>query len=510
MALTQIKTAGIAADAVDGTKIADAAVANEHIAVDAVNPTQMAHGTDGNLITYDTNGAPGFVLTGNDGQVLTSQGAGNVPQFEDLPASNNYTHPNHSGEVTSTADGAQVIASNVVDEDNLKISNAGSNGQYLQKQSGNTGGLTWADVTSSDTLSFRNLIINGAMKINQRVATAGLSDFNPVTSAMWTLDRWFFGNGSSFDTDSMRIKQVSDSPDEFTNSLRVDIGNTATPGAGQNGVIAHRIEAQNLQQLAYGTSSAKSCTLSFWVRSNKTGTYCLQISQHDAGKYLLYEYSISSANTWEKKTITFSGNTSDAIANDNGRGLDINWHLACHSDDHVAATTSWTAKPGGGTGSNYNATSNQVNLWDHADNVWYLTGVQLEVGSTATDYEYVPLSYELMRCQRYFYKSNMFHSACMTYTPGSGDHQFTRMNTDHPVTMRANPSGVAGDFACWSWSSATGVAAANLTWSFDNGTNNAMMTMTASHSNAAAPANGPGSGHMVPCRVLNIEFQAEL
>jgi hypothetical protein len=84
MALTQIKSAGIAADAIDGTKIADAAVANEHIAADAVNPTQMAHGTDGNLITYDTNGAPGFVLTGTAGQFLKSQGSGNVPVFADV------------------------------------------------------------------------------------------------------------------------------------------------------------------------------------------------------------------------------------------------------------------------------------------------------------------------------------------------------------------------------------------------------------------------------------------
>jgi hypothetical protein len=109
MALTQIKTAGIAADAVDGTKIADAAVANEHIAADAVNPTQMAHGTDGNLITYDTNGAPGFVLTGNDGQVLTSQGADNVPQFEDVAlegtAVKSTTNSNESSDKFLRADG---------------------------------------------------------------------------------------------------------------------------------------------------------------------------------------------------------------------------------------------------------------------------------------------------------------------------------------------------------------------------------------------------------------------
>ena len=308
-------------------------------------------------------------------------------------------------------------------------------------------------VKATNNLSNRNLIINGAMQVNQRVSSPGLDDFNPVTSALYTLDRWILGNGSSFDTDSMRIKQVSDSPDEFSNSLRVDIGNTETPGAGQNAAIAQRIEAQHLQHLAYGTSSAKSCTLSFWVRSNKTGTYCLQVNQHDSGKYVLYEYTISSSNTWEKKTITFSGNTSDAIANDNGRGLDINWHLTCHSDDHVAATTSWTAKPGGGTGSAYLATSNQVNLWDHVDNVWYITGVQLEVGDVGTDFEHRAYGDELNRCLRYYLKITKDDTGDIGVAPGwCRDNDTCHGNINFPVPMRASPSsmeqtGTATDYA---------------------------------------------------------------
>ena len=336
---------------------------------------------------------------------------------------------------------------------------AGANGNAITLA---TDGTCTAKITSN--LSNRNLIINGAMQVNQRVSTPGLDDFNPVTSALYTLDRWILGNGSSFDTDSMRIKQVSDSPDEFSNSLRVDIGNTETPGAGQNAAIAQRIEAQHLQHLAYGTSSAKSCTLSFWVRSNKTGTYCLQVNQHDSGKYVLYEYTISSSNTWEKKTITFSGNTSDAIANDNGRGLDINWHLTCHSDDHVAATTTWTAKPGGGTGSAYLATSNQVNLWDNSNNAWYLTGVQLEVDNgsgVATDFEHRSYSDELARCQRYFY--SLVNGSGQTVGMASyyGDTKW-RIPISFPTTMRANPSMVCsnntGDFTGHSSAGAVNVA----------------------------------------------------
>ena len=276
------------------------------------------------------------------------------------------------------------------------------NGIQAVSGTANAISLTASDKTCTanitNNLSNRNLIINGAMQVNQRGSTAGLDDFNVVTGNLYTLDRWLGVGDSSFDWDSARIKQVSDSPDEFSNSLRVDIGNTETPGAGQNGLVRTKIEAQDLQHLAYGTSSAKTCTLSFWVRSNKTGTYCVQIQQRDADKHLLYEYSISSANTWEKKTITFSGNTSDAITNDNGIGFQISFHLACHSDDHESATTSWAANSGG----SLKATSNQVNLWDHADNVWYLTGVQLEVGNYATDYEHRKFQDELYNCQRYY------------------------------------------------------------------------------------------------------------
>ena len=145
MGLTQVNTDGVKDDAVTAGKIPANAVRSSEIADDAVGLAQMAAGTDGQVITYDASGNPVAVGPGTDGQVLTSTGAGSPPAFETLPASNNYTHPNHSGEVTSTGDGATVIASNVVDEDNLKVSNSPTNGYFLSAQSGNTGGLTWAE-----------------------------------------------------------------------------------------------------------------------------------------------------------------------------------------------------------------------------------------------------------------------------------------------------------------------------------------------------------------------------
>ncbi len=144
MALTQLKTAAIADDAVTEAKVAN----------DAIGTAEMKAGTDGQIITYDASGNPTTVGPGTDGQVLTSTGAGSPPAFEALPASNNYVHPNHSGEVTSTADGAQVIADDVVDEANLKVSNSPTNGYFLSAQSGNTGGLTWAAVSSDTDIDF--------------------------------------------------------------------------------------------------------------------------------------------------------------------------------------------------------------------------------------------------------------------------------------------------------------------------------------------------------------------
>jgi len=266
-------------------------------------------------------------------------------------------------------------------------------------------------------LSNRNLIINGAMQVAQR----GTS-FAVTTSETYTIDRFQTGHGGSFNLNST-ITQSSTAPAGFTSSLKVDVTSTSTPTATQNGLVQHKVEAQNLQHLQYGTSGAQTCTLTFWVRSNKTGTYCLQILQQDASQYQLHEYSISSADTWEQKTITIVGNTATAINNDNGKGFDIRWHLACGSDDYVAASSTWTGSTEG-----FLATSNQVNLFDSTSNEWYLAGVQLEVGSVATPFEHRSYGDELARCQRYYLQIRTFLSSTTNFT------------ALWPSTMRADPA----------------------------------------------------------------------
>ena len=241
----------------------------------------------------------------------------------------------------------------------------------------------------------RNLLINGAMKINQRVQTGTLGYFNPVTGSIYTLDRWKVLNANSFDTDSAQVTQDSSGPDGFRNSIMMNIGNTETPSSNQVCGFQQKIEAQDCQGLKFGTSSAETTTLSFWVYSNKTGTYCIQVIHEDVSKYVLFEYTINASNTWEKKTITISGNTSNSITDDNGTGLNVIWVLCAGSGRHVSATSSWTSS------GNALATSNQVNLWDDADNYFRMTGCQLEIGTTATEFEYRSFGDELALCQRY-------------------------------------------------------------------------------------------------------------
>ena len=294
-------------------------------------------------------------------------------------------------------------------------------------------GITCANINGGQIGGRRNILMNGAMTVNQRVQTGSLGYFNPVTSSIYTLDRWKVFIGSTFDTDSAQITKSSLSPDGFSSSMKWDIGNTETPSSNQNCGIEQKIEGQNMQGLAYGTSSAKTMTLSFHVYSNKTGTYCVQLIHADGSKYQLHEYTISSADTWEKKTITIVGNTSEGINDDNTQGMRILWHLTCGSADHVAASSTWT------TGTSFYATSNQVNLWDNASNYWYLTGCQLEIGTTATEFEHRSFGEELAICQRYYYKiiGNDNDIAAIGFSQSSSDNYF---NMEFPVPMRDYPT----------------------------------------------------------------------
>ena len=280
---------------------------------------------------------------------------------------------------------------------------------------------------------FRNLIINGDMKISQRTtSTSGVS-----TTGNFILDRWkcnvdFLG--------AFTISQSTDVPtgQGFSNSMKWDCTTAdASPAAGDNMTFQQRFEGQNLQMLKKGTSSAEKTTLSFWVKSNKTGTYVVELRDKDnSNRVISKTYTISSSDTWEKKTVTFDGDTTGTLTNDNSDSLDLNFWLGAGSTFSSGSLNStW------GASTNSRAVG-QVNLADSTSNEWYITGVQLEVGETATDFEHLPHDVQLQRCMRYYQKI-ADHSEVSSTSIGDGYYYSSSviMSTLRwPVPMRAAPT----------------------------------------------------------------------
>jgi hypothetical protein len=252
----------------------------------------------------------------------------------------------------------------------------------------------WGEVSTNGQVSGRrNLIINGAMKVAQRGTSS-------TSSGRQTLDR-FEAVYSNFDNATQTQSQDSTAPNGFKTSHKIAIGATAESAidANEQQYIRYKIEGQDLQQLKYGTSDAESMTLSFYVRSSVTGTFSISFFLNDTTKNHVKTYTISSANTWERKTITVSPNTSDVIDNDNGIGLSIHWFLTLGSDSlgSTEAVDTWIAHSSANFSGNVNS-----DFASNANATFFITGVQLEVGSVATPFEHRSYGEELALCQRYY------------------------------------------------------------------------------------------------------------
>ena len=244
-----------------------------------------------------------------------------------------------------------------------------------------------------DNVKFRNIIINGDMSIAQR----GTSTSSITSSGYNTADR-FKVTVSNMGTWTQTQSTEVPTGQGFAKSLKMDCTTAdASPSAGDFLIIEQQVEGQNLQYLKKGTSSAESVTLSFWVKSNKTGTYIFELVDNDNSRAISKSYTISSADTWEKKTITYAGDTSGAFDNDNNGSLRLFFWLG-GGTNYTSGTlnTSW------GTRVDTNAAVGQVNLADSTSNEWYLTGVQLEAGEVASDFEFLPHDVNENRCLRYF------------------------------------------------------------------------------------------------------------
>ena len=246
-----------------------------------------------------------------------------------------------------------------------------------------SGQLGWADRHANPSL-----IINGAMQVAQRGTSFTATGSYPV-------DRFSIGYGVTGGT--FTVSQDTASPSDFTNSIKYLTGTAASAGSAEQAFIGTTFEGYSTSHLNFGTSDAKNITLSFWVRSSVTGTYCVAFINNAFDRSYIAEYSISSADTWEYKTITVSGDTSGTWAGAvNTRSMLIRFDLGSGSSFNTTAG-SWQA-------GNYRNTSSQTNLVNSASATWYITGVKLEVGSTATDFVHESYGDELARCQRYYMK----------------------------------------------------------------------------------------------------------
>jgi hypothetical protein len=242
-------------------------------------------------------------------------------------------------------------------------------------------------------LSNRNLIINGAMKVAQR----GTSFTGLGTAVTYTLDRWRFADSANPPARYTQT-QSTDAPDGFSNSLKMEVTTADTSvDADELQNVDYFIEAQDLQQLAYGLSSAKAITVSFWVKCSTAQTFALRLQHEDGGGGYTKSYTITSSNTWEYKTLTFSGNTTTSLNNDNGRGFRLRWSMCAGSNYTGSDSTAWS------TGSIFGLHEN--NWLASTGSTWQITGVQLEVGDTATPFEHRSYGDELAKCQRYYHRS---------------------------------------------------------------------------------------------------------
>jgi len=279
------------------------------------------------------------------------------------------------------------------------------------------------NVYDDGALSNRNLIINGAMTIDQRNGGSAVNNANS-----YTLDRWYFMQGQASNTVAHNVEQSSTAPADFLNSLKITVATAANPSTSNYTALFHRVEGYNSAQLNYGLSTASASTLSFWVYSSVTGTFGVAIQNSASTRSYVGTYTINASNTWEKKTISIQGDTSGTWVKNNGIGLGIHWDIGVGT---AQSTTAGTWQSG-----NYLGLTGGTKLCQTSGATFYITGVQLEVGDTATPFEHRSYGDELARCQRYYQMTNAF-----ALFSGRGTGTTTAVaSLPLTVPMRASPT----------------------------------------------------------------------
>ena len=277
-------------------------------------------------------------------------------------------------------------------------------------------------------LSNRNKVHNGDMRISQRYGTNAHTPSN--TSRNYVIDRWAYWSNQ---TSKASVQQVTDAPAGFYNSAKCTSLSAHTADAGHWFGYLTTIEAQDMYDLAQGTANAKNITLSFYVKSSITGTWAAAIRTKPGSPSRSYpfNYTINSANTWERKTITIPGSTDGTWLTGNSEGMTIWFDLGTGSGFHATANQWFSGNATGPSASPFIAVNGAT---------WLVTGVQLESGDIATSFEHRSFGDELSRCQRYFYKVTGDSGERVGIGGCCVNSTEFRMNVTFPVTMRIVPT----------------------------------------------------------------------
>jgi hypothetical protein len=348
-----------------------------------------------------------------------------------------------------------------------------------------------------DLFGFRNRIINGDMRIDQRNAGASVS----VSGLPYTLDRWQAGAAAP---GVFSVQQSTTAPVGFSNSALITVTTNDTSNAsGASYRMQYKMEGIDTADLGWGTANAKSVTLSFWVRSSITGTHSVAVNNGDDSRSYVHTYTINLANTWEYKTVIIPGDTSGTWITTTNRGMTFRWPLGVGSTFQTTETESWIS-------GNLWSTPDCVKLIATNGATFYITGVQLEKGTVATPFERRPYGTELALCQRYYFRVNA--SGTGVYF-GSG---YNRSTTDQesiiafPVSMRIVPtslttSGTAADYRVNHGTTATNCSSVPVLQSRDTATNGVPLFVVASGLTA-----GQGSASAASNSSAFLAWSAEL
>jgi hypothetical protein len=283
--------------------------------------------------------------------------------------------------------------------------------------------------SGSNNVTFRNRIINGAMVIDQRNAGASINNTN--TGTQFSVDRWaVYGDQNS----KFSIQQNAGSvtpPTGFTYYLGMTSSSAYTVGASEQFKVYQNIEGYNMADLGWGAAGASAVTLSFWARSSLTGTFGGSLINNNNNRSYPFSYAISSANTWEYKTVTIAGDTTGTWGTTNGTGVAVQFSMGTGSGKSGTAGA-WAA-------SNLVSVTGAVSVVGTNGATLYITGVQLEAGTTASPFEYRQYGTELALCQRYYTQFGVT-SAYEHYGIGVAQTGGATCIMNLPVTMRAAPT----------------------------------------------------------------------